>query len=51
MEARLLQTGNGKCNFTNLNMSSEMYQNKDNRLVMEVIDKFDVQHTLKFFKV
>lgn len=27
-----------------------MYQNKDNRLVMEVIDKFDVQHTLKFFK-
>ena len=48
--SKILQTGNGKCNFTNLNMSSEMYQNKDNRLVMEVIDKFDVQHTLKFFK-
>ena len=35
--SKILQTGNGKCNFTNLNMSSEMYQNKDNRLVIFLI--------------
>ena len=43
--SKILQTGNGKCNFTNLNMSSEMYQNKDNRLVMEVIDKLSASLT------
>ncbi len=47
---KLLQTGNGKCNFTNLYMSSQMYQNEDTEFVQNIIDKFNVSDTLKFFK-
>lgn len=47
---KLLQTGNGKCNFTNLNMDASMYQNADTEWVMKVIRKFDVEAVLKFFK-
>jgi predicted Rossmann fold flavoprotein len=48
--SKLLQTGNGKCNFTNLDMSRQMYQNADKEFVWNVIEKFDVTHTLDFFK-
>ena len=47
---KILQTGNGKCNFTNLNMNKSMYQNKDTQWVMDVIDRFNVADTLEFFK-
>lgn len=47
---KILQTGNGKCNFTNLNMSEEMYQNNDKDFVMSVIDKFNVEKVLFFFR-
>ena len=35
--SKILQTGNGKCNFTNLNMSSEMYQNKITDLLWKLL--------------
>lgn len=47
---KILQTGNGKCNFTNLNMDEMMYQNKDKQWVMDVIERFNVEATLDFFK-
>ncbi len=47
---KILQTGNGKCNFTNLNMDESMYQNEDKKWVMDVIDRFGVSDTLEFFK-
>lgn len=47
---KILQTGNGKCNFTNLNMNKSMYQNKDTQWVMDVIDRFNVADTLEFLK-
>ena len=43
---KLLVTGNGRCNLTNLNTSSKFYnQNIDNYL-----EKFNVQNTLSFFE-
>lgn len=47
---KILQTGNGKCNFTNLNMDETMYQNKDTKWVMDVINRFNVDAVLDFFK-
>ena len=47
---KILQTGNGKCNFTNLNLNENMYQNKNKQWVMEVIAQYGVNDTLKFFK-
>lgn len=48
--SKLLQTGNGKCNFTNLNMTPQMYQNDDIDFVEHVISNFGVAQTLDFFK-
>ncbi len=48
--SKLLQTGNGKCNFTNRNMSMDMYQNGDTAFVSAVISQFGVDATLDFFK-
>ncbi len=47
---KILQTGNGKCNFTNLYMDESMYQNEDKKWVMDVISRFTVSDTLEFFK-
>lgn len=47
---KILQTGNGKCNFTNLNMTAQMYQNEDTSKVMSVIERFNVDDTLAFFE-
>lgn len=48
--SKLLQTGNGKCNFTNLNMTMDMYQNDNTEFVRTVIEQFDVPSVLAFFK-
>ena len=47
---KLLQTGNGKCNFTNLDMSKDKFLNNDKDFVWQVINKFDVEAVLSFFE-
>lgn len=48
--SKILQTGNGKCNFTNLNMTSEMYQNENKAFVETVLKQFDAQAAIDFFQ-
>lgn len=47
--SKILQTGNGKCNFTNLHMQADCYQNGNPDFVMQVLNTFPVQDTLEFF--
>lgn len=48
--SKILQTGNGKCNFTNLLMDENKFQNDDKEFVKKVLSKFGVSDTLAFFK-
>lgn len=48
--SKILQTGNGKCNFTNLDMSKDKFQNEDKDFVEKVINQFDVEQVLQFFE-
>lgn len=50
MGKKILQTGNGKCNLTNTVLNKNCYLCDDTDFVMEVIDKFDVDMTIDFFK-
>ncbi len=47
---KILQTGNGKCNFTNLDMDEGKYQNEDKSFVKEALSQFGVYNTINFFK-
>lgn len=47
---KILATGNGKCNFTNLIQKSECYRSDDIAFVMKVLSLFDVHQTISFFK-
>ncbi len=47
---KILATGNGKCNYTNLNQSAECYRGDDSSFAMKVLSMFDVNHTVEFFK-
>lgn len=47
---KILATGNGKCNFTNLVQKPECYRSNDSAFVMKVLSCFDVQKTLSFFE-
>lgn len=46
---KILATGNGKCNFTNLKMSPRCYYG-DHGLVQEILKQFTVEDTLAFFQ-
>lgn len=48
--SKLLQTGNGKCNFTNMDMGKEHFQNEDKEFVGKALEGFNESDTLKFFK-
>lgn len=48
--SKILQTGNGKCNFTNLDMRSAMYQNENKTFVETVLKQFDAQAAIEFFE-
>ncbi len=48
--SKILQTGNGKCNFTNLDMRAQMYNNDDKEFVNSVLDNFGVNDALSFFE-
>ncbi|HWT27303.1 MAG TPA: FAD-dependent oxidoreductase, partial [Mobilitalea sp.] len=47
---KILATGNGKCNFTNLYQSPECYRSNDSAFPMKVLSCFDVPKTIEFFK-
>lgn len=47
---KILQTGNGKCNFTNRYMDLSMYQNEDKEFVKNVISRFDSDNVIEFFR-
>lgn len=46
---KILATGNGKCNFTNLVQTPECYRSDDSAFPMKVLSCFDVNQTLLFF--
>ncbi len=47
---KLLNTGNGRCNMTNLALSAECYRSDDPDFPMKVIENFTVSDTLDFFR-
>ena len=46
---KILMTGNGKCNFTNSDMSIEKYYGNHKEFAVSVLNAFSVKDTLKFF--
>ncbi len=47
---KILATGNGKCNYTNLVQKKEFYRSSNPAFAGEVIRAFDVNATVDFFK-
>lgn len=47
---KILSTGNGRCNLTNLYMEPECYRCGDGNFPMKVIGGFTVEETLEFFR-
>lgn len=47
---KILATGNGRCNFTNLNQKPEFYHVGEKDDVWNVIERFDEKQTISFFK-
>lgn len=46
---KILSTGNGKCNFTNENISSDCYHSSDSSFVLEVLDEHGCDWSKDFF--
>ena len=47
---KILATGNGRCNYTNMNLSKECYHSNDLNLTDEVMNFFGLDKTLSFFE-
>ncbi len=47
---KILATGNGRCNYTNINTSVNDYHGKNLRFAEEIINSFNVNSTLDFFE-
>lgn len=47
---KILATGNGKCNFTNLLQLPECYRSDDSTFATKVLSNFDVHKTITFFE-
>lgn len=47
---KLLSTGNGKCNLTNLNLSENAYRGADFRFIRQVLEAVNVEQTMDFFR-
>ena len=47
---KILATGNGRCNYTNMNLSKECYHSNELKLTEEVMNFFDLEKTLVFFE-
>lgn len=46
---KILATGNGRCNMTNLTMRGDCYRSSQKQFPMKVIERFSVWDTLTFF--
>ncbi|HAX51903.1 NAD(P)/FAD-dependent oxidoreductase [Muricomes intestini] len=46
---KILSTGNGRCNFTNLNQEPIHYHSENILFPWRIVKKFDIQHTVAFF--
>ena len=47
---KILATGNGRCNYTNMNLSKECYHSNNLNFVEEVMKFFNLDKTLVFFE-
>ena len=47
---KLLATGNGRCNYTNENMSMEFFHGEDPLFIKKVMEKFNRDQTIEFFE-
>jgi predicted Rossmann fold flavoprotein len=47
---KILQTGNGKCNFTNYNMSAEMFNSENKEFVANALAQFNQNDVIDFFR-
>lgn len=47
---KILSTGNGKCNLTNLYQGEECYRSQNHGFPLSVIEKYSVADTLQFFE-
>jgi predicted Rossmann fold flavoprotein len=47
---KILATGNGRCNFTNINTDAESYHGRNPQFVYSALSAFGVQQTLNFFE-
>lgn len=47
---KILSTGNGRCNFTNVNQSAEFYRSDDVSFPWTVIQKYSEEQTISFFE-
>ncbi len=46
---KILSTGNGRCNFTNMNITKDRYHGNNPQFAMRVIEEFSLDKTLEFF--
>lgn len=47
---KLLATGNGRCNLTNLDQNPDHYHGKNKWFIQQVLDQFNLDATLDFFR-
>lgn len=47
---KILATGNGRCNFTNINITSDCYSGKDPKFATIALSNFGVNKTIDFFE-
>jgi len=47
---KILASGNGKCNFTNMVQKPECYRSDDSAFPMKVLSCFNINKTIEFFK-
>ena len=47
---KILATGNGRCNLTNINISAGRYHGANNDFVSSILKKFDQLQTINFFE-
>lgn len=47
---KIAATGNGKCNFTNMEIPKDAYRGTHPEFVREILEQFPVSHTIHFFE-
>ncbi|HSH35161.1 NAD(P)/FAD-dependent oxidoreductase [Schnuerera sp.] len=47
---KILATGNGRCNYTNVNLSIENYHGKNKKFAYSCLSQFNVDDTINFFE-